>query len=275
MKRLFFLLVVCALVAPALANTVSYQAPDNKAVWGLDFDAQPGTSGTILLTLEDGTTVSGSYSYAGFVPIVADMEIGSDTGTYSYFIAIPVPLAISVWNGDNSTYGREIKMGYGQNRGIWNDVLIVSTSTSPTVRYDITSTGEITVTPEIIDRATATQRLAAGDPYEGSILDQFFEQFSALTSIFFSAAWWLKFLFVDNLMLTVSLYFSGSMAYAMLTTRNIFVFYKVWFRQQKAFFEFMVNMASGVVSIVAQIGGLAIAGASTILSKLAKLVPFI
>ena len=102
------------------------------------------------------------------------------------------------------------------------------------------------------------------------MLDQFFEQFETLTSIFFSAAWWLKFLFVDNLMLTVSLYFSGTMAYAMLSTRNIFVFYKVWFRQQKAFFEFMVNMASGVVSIVAQIGGLAISGASSILGKLAS-----
>ena len=270
MKRLFLLLLLCLMVVPALGNTVSYQAADDKAVWGLDFDAQPGTSGTILLTLEDGTTVSGSYTYTGFVPIVADMELGSDTGTYSYFIALPVPLAISVWNGDNSTYGREIKMGYGQNRGIWNDVLVVSTSTSPTVRYDITSTGLITVTPEIIDRATATKRLAAGDPFEGSVLDQFFEQFETLTSIFFSIAWWLKFLFVDNLMLTVSLYVSGTMAYAILSTRNIFVFYKVWFRQQRAFMEFMVNTASAAVSIVAQIGGLAISGASSILGKLAS-----
>ena len=275
MKRLFFLLVVCALVAPALANTVSYQAPDDKAVWGIDFDAPWGSSGTILLTLEDGSTVSGTYSYTGLFPASADVVFGGESSSMDYYVTTPVNLQMAIWNGDNSTYGREIKMGYGQFRGVWNNVIKVPISKSPTVGYTITSSGTITVLPELIDRATATQRLAAGDPYEGSILDQFFEQFSTLTSIFFSAAWWLKFLFVDNLMLTVSLYFSGSMAYAMLTTRNIFVFYKVWFRQQKAFFEFMVNMASGVVSIVAQIGGLAISGASTILSKLAKFIPFI
>ena len=269
MKRLLLLLVLCALVVPAFANTVSYQAPDNKAVWGLDFDIQQGTSGTILLTLEDGSTVSGTYSYEGFVPLTADVSFGGDTSTYSYYIALPVPLSISIWNGDNSTYGREIKLGYGQNRGIWNDVLVTSISQSPTVGYTITSTDTITVTNELIDRTTASQRLAAGNPYDGSALDVFFEQFNTLTSIFFTAAWWLKFLFVDNLMLTVSLYVSGTMAYAILSTRNIFVFYKVWFRQQKEFFEFMVNMASAVVSIVAQIGGLAISGASSILGKLA------
>lgn len=270
MKRLLLFLMLCLIVVPAFAQTVSYTASDDKAVWGIDFNAPRGSSGTILLNLEDGSTVSGSWSYIGTFPTTATMNLGGATSTYSYYVPLPLPLAISVWNGDNSSYGREIKLGYGQNRGFWNDVIVTSISQSPTIGYTISSSSTLTVTNELIDRADATKRLATGDPYEGSVLDVFFEQFSTATAIFYSAMWWLKFLFVDNLMLTVSLYFSGTMAYAMLSTRNIFIFYKVWFRQQRAFFEFIVIMASTVISIVAQIGGLALSGASSILGKIAS-----
>jgi len=91
-----------------------------------------------------------------------------------------------------------------------------------------------------------------------------------MMAIFFGAAWWLKFLFVDHISLTVSLYLTGSMAYAMNTCRNIFIFYRVWFRQQRAMFEFIVGMASATISIAQNIGGLAIAGASSIIGKIAS-----
>jgi hypothetical protein len=128
----------------------------------------------------------------------------------------------------------------------------------------------VTVTRELIDREEAQARLSSGDPFDGSILDLLWEQSSTLMAIFFGAAWWLKFLFVDHISLTVALYLTGSMAYAMNTCRDIFIFYRVWFRQQRALFEFIVNMASVTISIVAQIGGLAIGAASSIIGKIAS-----
>lgn len=269
MKKLLSLLALVLVVSPALANVVSYTAPADQAVWGLDFDAPLGSTGTILLYLEDGSTVSGSWSYTGHFPTTAEVELGDDSSTYSYWIPVPTSLKTSIWNGDNSSYAREIKFGYGQNRGLWNDVLVTSISRSPTIGYQISSSATIEVENELKDREDAQAQLSAGDPYEGSILDILFEQLDTIMAIFYSTIWWMKFLFVDNLMLTVSLYFSGSMAYAMLTSRNIFVFYKVWFRQQRALFEFIVNMSSQILSLVAQVGGLAISGASTLLGKIA------
>lgn len=269
-KPILLLAVLCVLILPVTAYTTSYTAQDDKAIWGIDFDAPYGSTGDITLTLEDGSVVEGSWSYTGFAPLTASVDLEGETATHEYWIAIPVPLKIAVWNGDNSTYGREIKLGYGQAAGIWNDVLTTSILNSPTVGYTIVSSQPVTVVNELKDREDARAQLSSGDPYEGSLLDLFFEEFNTLTSIFLGAAYWLKFLFVDHIALTISLYFSGSMAYAMLTSRNIFIFYKTWFRQQRAMFEFIVNMASATVSIVAQIGGLAIAGASSIIGKIAS-----
>ena len=271
MKKIILLLaVLCMLILPATAYTTSYTAPADKAIWGIDFDAPYGSTGDITLTLEDGSVIEGSWSYTGFAPLTAELDLEGETATHQYWISVPVPLKIAVWNGDNSTYGREIKLGYGQAAGIWNDVLTTSILNSPTVGYTIVSSQPVTVVNELKDREDARAQLSSGDPYEGSLLDLFFEEFNTLTSIFLGAAYWLKFLFVDHIALTISLYFSGSRAYAMLTSRNIFIFYKTWFRQQRAMFEFIVNMASATVSIVAQIGGLAIAGASSIIGKIAS-----
>ena len=268
-KQILLLAVLCMLILPVTAYTASYTAPADKAIWGIDFDAPCGSTGDITLTLEDGSVVEGSWSYTGALPIVADMELEGQTSTYYYMIPIPVPLKIGIWNGDNSSYARVIKLGYGQSKA-WNNVLTKSIPNSPTVGYTITSSYPITVTRELMDRDEAQARLSSGDPFDGSILDLLWEQSSTLMAIFFGAAWWLKFLFVDHIALTVSLYLSGSMAYAMNTSRDIFIFYRVWFRQQRALFEFIVNMASTTISIVAQIGGLALGAANSIIGKIAS-----
>ena len=266
MKNTILLLaVLCMLILPATAYTTTYTAPADKAIWGIDFDAPYGSTGDITLTLEDGSVVEGSWSYTGALPIVADMELEGQTSTYYYMIPLPSPLKIGVWNGDNQTDIRVINLGYGQTK-TWNNVLWVPINRSPTVEYTIVSSQPVTVVNELRDRASVYGQLASFTG--GSILDLLWEQANTLMAIFFGAAYWLKFLFVDHIALTISLYFSGSMAYAMLTSRNIFIFYKVWFRQQRAMFEFIVNMASATVAIASQIGGLAVAGVSSIIGKI-------
>ena len=70
--------------------------------------------------------------------------------------------------------------------------------------------------------------------------------------VFESLIYWLNLLFVENLILTASLYMAGSMAYAANTSRDIFTFYKTWFRQQKALFEFMAQGFATAFQIVTQ-----------------------
>lgn len=266
-KQILLLAILCMLIiVPASAYTTSYTAPADQAVWGIDFDAPYGSTGDITLNLEDGSTVSGSWSYTGVLPIVADMALEDQTSTYYYMTPLPAPLKIGVWNGDNQTDIRVIKLGYGQTKA-WNNVLWFPINRSPTIGYTIVSSQPITVVNELRDRDEIRGQLT---PFTGdSILDILWEQANTLFSIFLGAAYWLKFLFVDHIILTVSLYFSGSMAYAILTSKNIFIFYKTFFRQQKAMFEFIVYMAEAAISIAAQLGGLAIAGVTSLLGKLA------
>lgn len=271
MKNLILIpLLLVLLVCPVLGQSVTYYAPADKAVWQVDIDMPAGTSGTITLTLLDGSTVGGTFAYSAGYPQTMSTTLGSDSSSYTYYIPIPGEMSMSVWNGDNSSLYRDIKMGYGQNRGIWNDVLISQISRSPTVSYVINADQEITVTNNIIDRITAEKQLAVSE--DDSLISQLQEPFSTSIGIFSSAMFWIKFLFYDNLILTVCLYLTGSMAYAANTSRDIFQFYKTWFGQQTAMFRFIVQIVSLAVSIVAQIGGLAIAGASSILSKLFSLI---
>lgn len=67
---------------------------------------------------------------------------------------------------------------------------------------------------------------------------------------------WIKFLFIDNLLLVVALYLAVSMAYSAASSRNIFQFYKKFFRFQRSMFDFMVQMWNYLIQIVASFRGI-------------------
>ncbi len=73
-----------------------------------------------------------------------------------------------------------------------------------------------------------------------------------VTSLFY----WLKFFFIDNLVLTVALYLSISMAYAANTARDIFDFFKRFFRFQRTFFEFILWLWNTLVTIISAFRGI-------------------
>lgn len=54
--------------------------------------------------------------------------------------------------------------------------------------------------------------------------------------------WILKFFFIDNLLLIVAMWISVSMAYSAISSRDIFAFYKKFFRTQKVLIEFIIAL---------------------------------
>ena len=68
--------------------------------------------------------------------------------------------------------------------------------------------------------------------------------------------YWLKFIFVDNILITVALYFSVSMAYSAISSRNIFQFYRRFFKDQKAFFEFILGLWQTLINIISSFRGI-------------------
>lgn len=67
---------------------------------------------------------------------------------------------------------------------------------------------------------------------------------------------WIKFFFIDNLMLTVSLYLSITMAYAAATSKNIFMFYRKFFNDQRKLFEFIFGLWRTLIEIISSFRGI-------------------
>jgi hypothetical protein len=62
--------------------------------------------------------------------------------------------------------------------------------------------------------------------------------------------YWLKFFFVDNLVMTVSLYLAISMAYTACTCKNVFQFFGKFFQNQKALFDFILSLWRALIEII-------------------------
>ena len=68
--------------------------------------------------------------------------------------------------------------------------------------------------------------------------------------------YWLKFIFVDNILITVALYFSVSMAYSAISSKNIFQFYRRFFKDQQAFYKFILGLWQTLINIISSFRGI-------------------
>ena len=272
MKKLLILLMVFLCCAPLVcAQEVLIVAPEGKAVWSIDTKIPVGTEATFTITQSNGVTTTGSISYqsASFVSNEATIELGGDSKTITYSVIpfSPSPLYVDIWNADNSTKSvRLLKAGYGLINGVYNDFATAEIQKYPITQFSIISDSEIEIDYELISASDAGAKLTAGD--EQTWIDAIREYLPMLWGVFTGLIYWLKFLFVDHLVLTVVLYLTGTMAVAANTSRDIFKFYKTWFRQQAALFNFISSGFSVTISIITQvlsvIGGLI----TSLLSKL-------
>jgi hypothetical protein len=181
--------------------------------------------------------------------------IGSDSGSFDLFPV--VPLYGSIWNGENTTYSRQLKMGTGLVQGGWSRVIQTTIDPAVITSYYISSTKPITATQDLMVTSSAVKALSATDPSSDTDLVALLRAaIPMLLGVFMALLWWLKFLFVDNLILVVALYLTGSMAYTILTSRNIFKFYERWFKQQKALFEFISNGFNTTLQIITQVAAI-------------------
>jgi hypothetical protein len=76
--------------------------------------------------------------------------------------------------------------------------------------------------------------------------------YSIVTTMFY----WIKFLFFDNLGMTVALYLSISMAYAASTSKNIFKFFAKFLNDQRKLFEFVISLWKALIDIISSFRGI-------------------
>lgn len=258
MKRLLiFMCLIAMMIIPASAQTVSYTAPEDMAIEHIWFVADGGTSGTVLFTTSTGSTISGTWSYlqdsgiAGYANAhEVNLQIGSDSDSLVYVTWGPIHITIDfLGKFFNMTTNRAV-MGASQ-MGVINNVAVETPLPAAIIQYTITADKEIEVHHTLTTRNDAEARLNPSS--ENDIIEQLKGYFNSFWSVFTALIFWLKFLFVDNLTLVVVLYVTGSMAYAINTSKNIFVFYKTWLRQQTALYKFISQMFSAMINVAAQI----------------------
>lgn len=245
------------LVPLASAQTESFTATADEAVWSININSPANTHGLITLYQANGDTVSGYWTYTMGIPTSTFSAKIGDSDVESYTYMVPLSVGISVWNGDNTSLARQIKLGYGQLAGVgiqqgYNRVLTTDIDRAVITGYTISADNQITVTSEIVPRTKAAGDLNSGTNDPG-LVDLLKTYVPLVVSVFLSLIYWLKFLFVDHLITTVLLYMFGTLAYAVNTSKNIFVFYKTWFRQQRALFEFMAQGFSTTFQILTQV----------------------
>lgn len=67
---------------------------------------------------------------------------------------------------------------------------------------------------------------------------------------------WLKFFFIDNLVMTISLYLAITMAYSAATSKNIFRFFGKFFNDQRKLFEFIFGLWKTLIEIISSFRGI-------------------
>jgi hypothetical protein len=242
MRKYLILILICAmLIVPAFAQKETTTAPESKVIWSVDMELNPDTTGSFTATLEDGTAVTGDFSYipAGitYVPLTATVDLDGDTSTMPFYT--PLPLKMSLWHGDTSNDTRQIKLGYGQYDGLWNNVVVSDVPRSPIKTFTITADKTVVVNYEYRDAEEAAKQLSGNK--NQSILDFAWTTFWDVYAFLGELWYWLTFFFIDNLALILALFFAVPMAFAAKNSRgNVERFYRQYFKTLRGLFEFIL-----------------------------------
>ena len=285
---LLCLVLVCLLAAPVSAGyavtgqftdiskvinqinvkSFSYTADSDEKIVDTVFYVPLNTQVNFTLYYGTGSSVDGSIEYKPYLVVgksTSILMLGTDTKTVNFIDAQAMgysALSQVLLSGyaRNQTGGSISDVGfavYDKGYGIYSDMLVyypVSDLPANLIyRIDFVSDQDVTVVIETGKTDVFAAHVSATLPENlvgkatGSITT-LWAYVALIWGVFTSLFFWLKFIFIDNLVLTVCLYISGTMGYCAMTSRNVFEFYRKFFGLQRKFFEF----ASGAFNVLVQ-----------------------
>lgn len=190
-------------------------------------------------------------------------SIGSDTQSYTFWDAEYEDVALAGYAKTNNETPETGFLVYSNEYGALDNSLAVFhpvPNISRNTIYRITATGTKPFDVMITD---GTPQDVAGDSSK-TILDISWDwiNFGIEVSVFvlgfvISIFVWIKFLFIDNLLLIVALYISVSMAYsAMMCRGDVFRFYRSFFKFQRSFMNFIIELWNYFIAIISSFIGI-------------------
>lgn len=249
-------------------KNLSYDASlDNNAIMLVHFKVPAGATATYSVYCYGGTLVGSATTYfnATLIPpttTTSSITFDGITKQYNYLDTNPefdYFLGGYAKNVSSSESGVIIyNAGYGSfdnNLGIFRP--FGSVEDSLIYRFDITcdEATDIDITYAQTDAVSAAANKdwteIAGEWVEFAISVATF-----LLAFLTTLLHWLKFLFIDNIVMVVALYLCVSMAYCACTSSSIFVFYRRFFKFQRSMFEFLIGLWHVFIDIIASFRGI-------------------
>jgi hypothetical protein len=255
---------------PSTSHFVYTADPDEKFV-KVEFDVPINTLVNFTLNYGESSSVDGSIEYVPYLVVgksTSTLMLGSDVKTENFIDAQAFGYAafrhIILQGYARNESGTSISdvgfVVYDRGYGTYSNMIVYYpvTNLPNNLIYGISvsSTQDITIEIQTSKTEDLFKYVSATLPENFDVVfTKQISELSALVSllwgIFLSLFFWFNFIFVDNLLLTVCLYFGVTMAYsAMQSNGNIFAFYRRFFKLQKTFYEFAINSINGLVQMI-------------------------
>jgi hypothetical protein len=248
-------------VAGKITNLTIDMSPTGDAVQRIAVDVGTGTTVNFTLWYGNGATVSGwmEYTNDGFFQQHSEVAIDSDISGYDYIGLQEIGRIDIVGYARNWTSDTQYTTGFivydsvfgVSERRAMAYYPVAALGDNVIYKFQLISTKPVAVayytnTRENVGRASTLTPIEAGNEWITLAL-----KYSASAIAFLAGLFWIiKFFFVDNLLLIIVLWIAVSMAYSAISSPNIFVFYKKFFKLQKALLDFVVALWMTLWSII-------------------------
>jgi hypothetical protein len=255
------------LVQGPITNVAIDVSPDGNAIQRISVDVPTGTTVNFVLYYGNGSTVSGwmKYTNIGLLRQRSEVAIDSDVQGYDYVGIQEIGRIDIVGYARNWTSETEYTTGFI----VYDSVFGISerramayypvSSVSDNVIYgfEITSNNPVAVAYYTNTRANVG-KAAVSTPLEAinEWVNFALQLGGSLLGFLIGVLFFLKFLFVDNLLLIIALYISVTMAYAAISSKNIFMFYRNFFKMQRSLITFMMEIWNYLVQIISAFRGI-------------------
>jgi hypothetical protein len=254
------------------SSSYSYSAPDGDKINIIQFTVDTGQRVDFVLYYGGNKTVSGSaensitsVGICGFLPCpmtTAIVTLGGASKSYSYGDIQPLfDFDIAGYGVDNDN-GQTGFIVYDGNFGKYDNDLAVFYPVSNIglnliSRIDINGSQTFSLWVDHGPTSDIAGLVGTGLVETINTWVDFALSLGGMVLGFVIGVWhWLYFFFVENLLMTVSLYLSITMAYSACTSRNIFRFFGKFFNDQRKLFEFIIGLWRGLIEIISSFRGI-------------------
>jgi hypothetical protein len=264
------------------ASNWIYNTNPDERISIVEFDVPINTHVNFVLTYGTGQTVGGWIDYRPAGPVglsFSNISLGGDTWGESFIDAQVAGYSLTKHvqfqsYGVNKT-ASPVMPGftlYAQGYGVFSSEVVfypvenIESNLITGVNIVSTQPIDITVTTNDAERLSEFVRLSVAE-YRSNVIGDVSNTardwinfgisiISYVYEIAVSLFYWFKFFFVDNLVMTVALYLTVTMAFAARASRgNMAKFLRTWFKDQAGLFRFILELVHSLVNLIGTVRG--------------------